>query len=80
MAKVSPVIPFSNTLGDFSVYKMKDVDKLVIRAKHGPTKEELATLPQYEKFRLYQSEFRERGYTLIFHKKCIRGNDAGNYP
>ena len=29
MAKVSPVIPFSNKLGNFSVYKMKDVDKLV---------------------------------------------------
>ena len=50
MAKVSPVIPFSNTLGDFSVYKMKDVEKLVIRAKHGPAKEELAIFRQYEKF------------------------------
>ena len=38
MAKVSPVIPFSNTPGNFSVYKMKDVEKLVIRAKHGPTR------------------------------------------
>ena len=61
MAKVSPVISFSNTPGDFSVYKMKEVEKLVIRAKHDPTKEELATLPQYEKFRLYQSEFRGAG-------------------
>ena len=71
MAKVSPVIPFSNTLGDFSVYKMKDVEKLVIRAKHGPTKEELATLPQYEKFRLYQSEFRGAGKAASFISQAI---------
>ena len=73
MAKVSPVVPFSNTLGDFSVYKMKDVDKLIIRAKHGPTKEELATSPQYERFRLYQSEFRGVGKAASHISQAIFG-------
>ena len=52
MAKVSPVIPFSNTPGDFPVYKMKDVDKLVIRAKHGPTKEEQTLKRFFNRFEL----------------------------
>ena len=57
MAKISPTIPFSNTLGDFSVYKMQGSDKLIIRAKRGPSKEELKTATNYAKFRLGQSEF-----------------------
>ena len=61
MAKISPVTPFSNTLGDFSVYKMKGVEKLVIRVKHGPSKDELANSPRYAKFRLHQSEFSGAG-------------------
>ena len=57
MAKISPIPPISNTLGDYSVYKMQGVDKLVIRLKHGPNKEQLKTGKNYEKFRLRQSEF-----------------------
>src|SRR5450755_1205324 len=61
MAKISNTLPFSNSLGDFSAYKMQGVDKLVIRAKHGPTKEQIETSPQYAKLRLYQSEFKGAG-------------------
>jgi hypothetical protein len=61
MAKISPTIPFSNTLGDSSVYKMEGLDKLVIRAKHGPSKEQIETEPRYAKFRLSQFELKGAG-------------------
>ena len=44
MAKISPTFPFNNSFGDYSVYKMHGVDRLVIRAKHGPNKEALKTI------------------------------------
>ena len=57
MAKILPVTPFTNTLGNFSVYKMFGVDKPVVREKHGPTKEQIETQPCYSKLRLCQKEF-----------------------
>lgn len=57
MAKISPVTPFTNTLGNFSVYKMYGVEKVVVREKHGPTKEQIETQPCYAKLRLCQKEF-----------------------
>ena len=57
MAKISPTIPFSNTLGDYSVYKMQGVEKLIVRLRHGPSKEQLKKEKRYEKFRLWQNEF-----------------------
>ena len=57
MAKISPVIPFPKSFGNISVYKMYGVEKLVAREKHGPTKEQIETLPCYAKLRLCQQEF-----------------------
>ena len=57
MAKVSMNMPFTNSMGDFSIYKMEGVDKLIIRGKGGPTKEQIANDPQFERLRKCQSEF-----------------------
>ena len=57
MAKISNTFPFNSSFGNFSVYKMHGVDRLVIRAKHGPSKETLKNDPAYAKFRLVQTEF-----------------------
>ena len=57
MAKVSMNMPFTNTMGDFSVYQMEEVDKLIIRAKGGPSKTQIANDPQFERLRKCQSEF-----------------------
>ena len=45
MAKVSMNMPLTNTMGDFSIYKMAGVDKFIIRGKGGPTKEQIANDP-----------------------------------
>ena len=51
MAKVSMDMPLTNTMGDFSIYKMEGVDKFIIRGKGGPTKEQIANDPQFERLR-----------------------------
>ena len=57
MAKISHTFPFNSSFGNFSVYKMHRADRLVIQAKHGPSKETLKHDPAYAKFRLVQTEF-----------------------
>ena len=54
-------MPLTNTMGDFSIYKMAGVDKFIIRAKGGPTKEQIENEPQFERLRKSQSEFAGAG-------------------
>ena len=69
MAKVSMNMPLTNSLGDYSIYPMKGVKKLIIRAKGGPSKEQIAKSPQFERLRKSQSEFAGAGKAsgLIMH-------------
>ena len=57
MAKVTFPTPMSNTLGDFSVYKQRGLDKIITRAKGGPSPEQIKNAPEFEKMRRHQSEF-----------------------
>ena len=54
-------MPFTNTMGDYSVYQMEGLDKLIIRAKGGPTREQIANDPQFGPVRNSQSEFSGAG-------------------
>ena len=57
MAKVKNNFLFSNTLGDYSVYKMKGVEKICMRAKGGPSKHQIKTAPEFEEVRENNTEF-----------------------
>ena len=61
MAKVSLTFPLTNSIGDYSIYQMEGVNKLILRAKGGPSKEQIANDPQFERFRKCQSEFSGAG-------------------
>ena len=61
MAKVSTSMPLTNKLGDYSIYQMEGIEKLILRAKGGPTKEQIANDPQFEALRKCQSEFAGAG-------------------
>ena len=61
MAKVSMNMPFTNTMGDYSVYQIEGLKKLIIRAKGGPNKNQIANDPQFERMRHSQSEFAGAG-------------------
>ncbi|WP_343704334.1 hypothetical protein [Chitinophaga sp.] len=58
MAKLNGPFDFSGNLGNFSVYKMRGVDKLVVRRKGGPTKEQVNSSPTLARTRENNAEFR----------------------
>ena len=55
MAKTA--FPFSNGLGDFSMYKQRGVDKIILRSKGGATKEKIKTSPKFKRTRELNAEF-----------------------
>ena len=61
MSKVSFNFPFaanySKSLGNYSMYKMRGVDKIIFRSKGGASKEKILTAPEFEKVRMNNSEF-----------------------
>ena len=61
MAKVAPIIPMSNSLGDFSLYRLRGEEKLIMRAKGGASKAQIASSPAFARLRLRQSEFKGSG-------------------
>ena len=61
MAKVSMAPLVSNSLGDYSVYKQRGVDKLITRFKGGPSAEQMLNSPNMARVREQQSEFRGVG-------------------
>ena len=61
MAKVTMDIPLTNKLGDYSLYKMKGVDKMIIRRKGGPSKEQIKNDPEFNRFRSSSSELSGAG-------------------
>jgi hypothetical protein len=50
-------ITFIGTIGDFTAYKMKGYDKIILRRKGGPRKGEVNTSPTYALNRLHRKEF-----------------------
>jgi hypothetical protein len=50
-------LTFTGTLGDFSAYRMRGSDKIVIRKKGGARKEQIRNDPRFATARLYMTEF-----------------------
>ena len=71
MAKLKSNFPYTNKLGDHSVYKMKGIDKLIIRAKGGPSKEMVRHSPVFETLRKNNSEFGAAGLASGNIQKAI---------
>ena len=57
MTKADFNFPFGRNPGSYSVYKMRGVERLIIRAKAGPSKKQIATAPQFAFMRQNMSEF-----------------------
>lgn len=73
MAKVSPTQLFSNSLGDYSVYRQRGVNKLIIRSKGGPNGEMIKNSPKFLSVRLQQSEIRGMGKLSHYLAMACRG-------
>ena len=57
MAKASFNFPFNNNLGDMSIYKMRGIEKYILRMKGGATKKKIKLAPEFETLRLFNHEF-----------------------
>lgn len=75
---------FTGSLGNLSVYKMKGIDKPIVRRKGGPSKERVKTHPKFEMTRRRNAEFGGRAAAsswimraLHFHKPMADYNIAG---
>ena len=66
MAKVTLNMPLTNNLGDYSLYQMAGVEKLIIRGKGGPSAEQVKNDPQFNRFRNSSSELSGAAKTAGF--------------
>jgi len=57
------ILQIEGTMGNVSMYRMHGTDKIVVRMKGGPSKEQIETLPQFEQLRQNNSEW--TGCTLM---------------
>jgi hypothetical protein len=60
MAKLASQIQFTGSLEGLSAYRMKGVEGIILRAKYGPSKEDINTKPNYENNRRFINENRGR--------------------
>ena len=63
MARLNGNIEFIGSLGNLSAYRRRDLDKVIIRTKGGPTKNQINNAPEFKNTRRNNSEFggRSRG-------------------
>lgn len=57
MAKLEQVIEFTGSLGNVSAYRMRGVDRIILRKKGGASKKKIKSSPAFEKTRLINAEF-----------------------
>lgn len=84
MAKMDDAFEFTGPLGHVSVYKMRGIDKPIVRRKGGPSREKIKTHPKFELTRRLNAEFGGRAAAskwimraLYFHKPLADYNIAG---
>jgi hypothetical protein len=61
MAKMNDAFSFTGPVSNFSVYKMRGIDKLIVRRKGGPSKEKIKNHPRFDQVRKINAEFGGRG-------------------
>jgi len=57
MAQVASNFDFTGPLGNLTAYKMRGIDKTILRTKGGATKEKIKTHPNFRVTRLQNAEF-----------------------
>lgn len=57
MARLTSEITFTGSLGNLSAYRMRGVDKTIVRKKGGPTKKQIKNSPRFDLTRRNNAEF-----------------------
>lgn len=60
MARIITPIAFEGPLGNVTAYKMRGMDKIILRTKGGPSRERIRTSPAFEQVRRNNAEFSGR--------------------
>jgi hypothetical protein len=60
MAKLTGTMEFTGSMGSVSAYRMRGVDKIVLRQKGGPGKQQIKNSPAFELTRRYNEECKGR--------------------
>lgn len=84
MARIAPEAFFHGPAGNFSYYKMRGVEKPIVRRKGGASKQRIKTDPVFEQTRRINAEFGGRAaasrwimWSLVFMKPLADHNIAG---
>ena len=72
MAKLEGEILFTGSLGNLSAYKMRGVDKIILRRKGGATKQQIKTSPAFENTRRVNAEFSGRARASKWIMRMLR--------
>lgn len=71
MAKLEGGFYFTGTLGELTAYKMKGVDKIVLRHKGGASKRKIKTSPRFARTRENYSEFSGRSTAASLLRRAM---------
>src|ERR1700754_381148 len=66
MATTNPLFPIKGTLGGYSVYKRRDLDKYIVRRKGGPSKNQILNSENFINTRRNIGEFSGRSTATKF--------------
>lgn len=72
MAKLYGPLDFGGKLGGISAYKMKGVDRTILRKPGGPTKEDIKTKPSCDNIRRINHEFGGRSTAGKYVRRCFK--------
>jgi hypothetical protein len=71
MATANPGYPFTGSFGNLSVFKRHDMDKLIVRTKGGPSREQVLKSPIFENTRRNNEEFKGRSTATMWLLRAL---------
>ena len=80
MAKLTGSLKFTGSFDDFSAYKMRGSDDIILRRKGGPSSEDVKTKPNFENTRRNNQEFAGRSFaSRIIMRQLYRLKPLADY-
>lgn len=72
MAQLESDFTFTGPIGNLSAYRMRGVDKIILRKKGGASRQRIQTEPRFERTRLNNSEFSGRAQGVRWMMSALR--------
>lgn len=72
MGKLESEFQFTGPVGNLSAYRMRGVDKIIIRKKGGASRNKIRNSPEFEKTRLHNKEFSGRARGVHWMRCALR--------